>query len=67
MTVTTAHPAAVSQWLDDLHRQGKIRHILAAYRRALVHFIRWSESTYGQTFDPAQVIPRDVRDWKAYQ
>jgi len=50
-----------------LHRQGKSRHTLTGYRRALAHFIRWSEQSYGQHFDPAAIIPRDVADWQAFQ
>jgi site-specific recombinase XerD len=57
----------VSTWLDDLDQQGKSHHTLAAYRRALEHFIRWSETAYGKPFDPSRVMARDVRDWKAYQ
>jgi site-specific recombinase XerD len=40
---------------------------LAAYQRALEHFIQWSETAYGKPFDPGRVMARDVRDWKAYQ
>ncbi len=60
------HPT-VKDWLANLHRQGKSAHTIAAYQRSLAHFIRWSEQTYGEPFDPARVIPRDVRDWLAYQ
>jgi integrase/recombinase XerC len=67
MTAVTPQHSVVSQWLDDLHRQGKSRHTIAAYRRALTHFTNWSESTYGQAFTPAEVIARDVRDWKSHQ
>ncbi|OGO16148.1 MAG: hypothetical protein A2Z14_12995 [Chloroflexi bacterium RBG_16_48_8] len=59
--------ANVSTWLEVLERQGKSQHTLAAYRRALEHFIRWSETAYGAPFDPARVMARDIRDWKAYQ
>ena len=60
------HPT-VEAWLANLHRQGKSEHTIAAYARGLAHFARWSEQTYGEPFDPAHVIPRDVRDWLAYQ
>ncbi len=60
------HPT-VEAWLANLHRQGKSAHTIAAYQRSLAHFARWSEQTYGEPFDPARVIPRDVRDWLAYQ
>ena len=60
------HPT-VEAWLANLHRQGKSEHTIAAYQRSLAHFARWSEQTYGEAFAPARVIPRDVRDWLAYQ
>jgi site-specific recombinase XerC len=64
--ISSQHPY-VSTWLDDLDQQGKSHHTLAAYRRALEHFIRWSETAYSKPFDPGRVMARDVRDWKAYQ
>ena len=63
---STPHPL-IEQWLADLHHEGKSRHTLTGYRRALAHFVRWSEQSYGQPFDPATVIPRDVADWQAFQ
>lgn len=60
------HPS-IDQWLAELERQGKSQATIAGYRRALAHFVRWSEQTYGQTFDPAAIIPRDVADWKTRQ
>ena len=66
MNEAQRHPITES-WLDHLHRQGKSEHTIVAYARGLAHFIRWSEQTYGEPFDPARVIPRDVRDWLAYQ
>ncbi len=60
------HPT-VGDFLDHLRYQGKSAHTIAAYARGLAHFARWSEQTYGEPFDPARVIPRDVRDWLAYQ
>ena len=59
--------SAVEAWLDALLRQGKSVHTIAAYQRLLAHFIRWSEQSYDEVFEPARVIPRDVRDWLAYQ
>ncbi|MFH1634366.1 MAG: tyrosine-type recombinase/integrase [Chloroflexota bacterium] len=60
-------PETVKQWLDYLDQQGKSAHTIAAYRRGLAHYIRWNRDTYNSDFDPSAVIPRDVRDWKAYQ
>jgi site-specific recombinase XerD len=60
------HPS-IDQWLAELERQGKSQATIAGYRRALAHFVRWSEQTYGQAFDPAAIIPRDVADWKTRQ
>ncbi len=66
--MTTSTPPDVQQsWLAYLHRQGKSRHTLRAYARGLEHFGRWYQVTYGAPFAPAEVMPRDVRDWKAYQ
>jgi site-specific recombinase XerD len=62
----TPHPT-VTQWIAGLNRQGKARSTIETYRRGLLHFIHWSEQTYGERFDPASIIPRDVEDWKAYQ
>ena len=59
--------SVVDQWLESLRQQGKSNHTLAAYRRALTHFAEWSQLLYGQVFDPATIIGRDVRDWKAHQ
>jgi integrase/recombinase XerC len=60
-------PTNACHWLEALEQQGKSRHTITAYQRALVHFVQWSETTYGSPFNPAVVIPRDLRDWKAYQ
>ena len=49
-------------WLDHLHRKGESDHTLQAYRRAVQHFARWIEASDGTSFDPAQVVGRDVRD-----
>src|SRR5574341_377694 len=57
----------VETWCAELHRQGRSHLTIAAYRRALDHFRRWTQSVYGQDLDPARVTPRDVRDWKAHQ
>jgi site-specific recombinase XerD len=54
-------------WLTYLQQQGKSRHTLRAYQRGLQHFARWYVVTYGAAFAPLEVMPRDVRDWKAYQ
>lgn len=66
MTNITPHPT-VEQWLAGLDRQGKSELTIQSYRRGLAHFIRWSEQSYGQQFDPAAIIPRDVADWVARQ
>ncbi len=66
MTTPTLHPT-ILEWMDDLAEQGKSELTIAIYRRGLVHFCRWSEQVYGQPFDPAAIIPRDVAEWKARQ
>ena len=57
----------LQQWVQDLERKGRSMHTVAAYRRGLQHFIEWNHHAYDTPFDPATIIPRDVRDWKAYQ
>ena len=64
---TPAYPDIRQQWLDHLQRQGKSPHTLRAYERGLDHFAHWYQVTYGAIFVPDEVMPRDVRDWKAYQ
>ena len=63
---STVHPT-INEWLAYLEEQGKSESTVANYRRGLCHFVEWSEQGYGQAFDPAQIIPRDVSDWKSYQ
>lgn len=55
------------EWLVHLQQQGKSQHTVRAYRRGLTHFSHWYATTYGAVFVPDEVMPRDVRDWKAYQ
>ena len=66
-TTASSPPDIHHQWLDHLHRQGKSTHTFQAYQRGLEHFARWYTVTYGETFVADAVMPRDVRDWKAYQ
>lgn len=54
-------------WLAYLQRQGKSHHTRRAYQRGVQHFRDWYTLTYGSDFAPHEVMPRDVRDWKAYQ
>jgi len=54
-------------FLEYLFEQGKSQSTINQYGRALSHFTRWLEQSYGEAFDPAAVLPRDVADWKAYQ
>jgi len=65
--MTATHHFLIENWLSDLHQQGKSDKTIAGYRRALAHFIRWSKQSYGQPFDPATIIPRDIADWQAFQ
>lgn len=57
----------IDAWLTHLARQGYPTSTMATYGRGVRHFARWSEQTYGQPFDPAAIIPRDITDWKAHQ
>lgn len=54
-------------WLAELDRQGKTKLTVGSYCRAVEYFMSWSERTYGQSFDPAAIIPRDLASWKNYQ
>jgi site-specific recombinase XerD len=54
-------------FLEHLFEQGKSQLTINQYGRALTHFARWLEQSYGEAFDPAAVLPRDVADWKAHQ
>lgn len=63
----TIPPDIQEKWLSHLRRQGKSPHTIKAYRRGLQHFARWYSGTYDEPVAPAKVMPRDVRDWKAYQ
>ena len=57
----------VQTWLDYLAIQGRSNHTLSAYRRAINHLAHWSQTTYGDPFNPTQLIARDICDWKSYQ
>lgn len=63
---STVHPT-ITEWLVYLEEQGRSESTVANYCRGLRHFVDWSEHSYGQVFDPARIIPRDVSDWKSYQ
>jgi integrase/recombinase XerC len=54
-------------FLEYLFEQGKSQSTINQYRRGIEHFTRWLEQTYGEDFDPAAVVPRDVADWKSHQ
>lgn len=60
-------PPTVTTWLAYLGQKNKSQSTVDNYWRALAHFIHWSEQNYGQSLDPAAIIPRDVADWKAFQ
>lgn len=60
------HPT-IRDWLSHLRHQGKSRLTVAAYRRGVCHFASWCQESYDEPFDPAAVIPRDVRAWKSHQ
>lgn len=67
MTDATCSADVLTRWLEVLDSNGKSPLTVDAYRRALAHFARWSENSYGQPFDPSRVITRDVRDWRSFQ
>jgi integrase/recombinase XerC len=57
----------LNQWGSFLRVQGKSDHTIAAYLRGIAHFRLWVEHVYHTPFVLSAVMPRDVRDWKAYQ
>ena len=65
--MTAELPEIVLNWMEHLDHEGKSAHTLQAYRRGLRHFLDWYTGVYRDTFRPEQVMPRDVRDWQAYQ
>lgn len=60
-------PDYLQSWLQFLHRQGKSQHTIGTYERSLNHFIAWYQHRYQAPLEAEAVMPRDVRDWKAYQ
>jgi integrase/recombinase XerC len=60
-------PQIVVNWLDKLHRDGKSHHTIQAYRQGIQHFLSWYSDVYQDSFNPPQVMPRDIRDWQAHQ
>lgn len=63
----TATHILIQLWLDYLAAQGRRKRTLSAYQRAINHLAYWSQTTYGEPFDPARLIARDIRYWKSYQ
>lgn len=57
----------VGQWVDSLAKDGKSPSTIKGYRRGIDHFATWYEQSTGEAFTPSMVIPRDVRDWIAFQ
>lgn len=66
--MTQHNRAILEDWLESLHRSGKSTNTLAAYQRAIKHFVNWHERAYeGLPFQVEKILPRDIRDWKAQQ
>lgn len=57
----------VEAWIEHLRQQGRSDKTLRAYRSGLAHLADWYVHSYGQPFDPAALIRRDIVDWKAHQ
>jgi len=60
-------PQPMPVWLKILSNDGKSHHTQQAYERGLFHFWAWYCNLYETTFEIAQVMARDIRDWKGYQ
>jgi integrase/recombinase XerD len=58
---------AVQGWMSYLERQGKSPLTREAYLNAVTHFVNWMGQAYRDEFDPQEVMPRDLREWKAHQ
>jgi integrase/recombinase XerC len=65
--MTDTPPPIVLNWLDKLQLDGKSHHTIQAYRQGIQHFLCWYARAYQDHFKPAQVMPRDIRDWQAHQ
>ena len=57
----------IEDWIDHLRRQGRSEKTLRAHRLGVTHLADWYRHSYGQPFDPAELVRRDVVDWKAHQ
>jgi site-specific recombinase XerD len=57
----------ISDWLATLDKAGTNPKTLAAYQRGLEHFIAWNHQSYNTDFVPANIIQRDIVDWRSYQ
>ena len=60
------HPV-VSQWVTILREAGKSDSTIKGYRRGLVHFVAWYRRSGGGPSDLSAVMPRNVRDWIAFE
>ena len=58
---------AVDQWMTYLEHRGKSALTQEAYLNAITHFVKWLQQTYGDEFDPKEIIGRDIQEWKAHQ
>lgn len=65
--MTDALPHSIQQWLKSLTDSGKSGHTQQAYERGLCHFWEWYRNLYETPFEIAQVMARDIRDWKGHQ
>ena len=65
--MTDQHPPIILNWLDKLHDNGKSPHTIQAYRQGLLHFLAWYANIYPNSFNPSQVMPRDIQDWQTHQ
>src|SRR5688572_26915296 len=60
-------PPSIIDWLGSQQTNGKSKYTISAYTSALRHFCCWYEAAYSAAFTPDKTMPRDIRDWKAYQ
>ena len=67
MTRAEPHFELVEAWLEHLIGQGRSAHTRNAYQRAWQHLAGWYQDAYEEACDPANLIARDLRDWKSHQ
>jgi len=56
----------VREFVEDLVRQGRSTHTLAAYQSDLAHFASWFLVSNGEEFAAGRATPTDIRGYKSH-